>query len=121
MFASWPVGHNHPKMMEAKFKEEVGRVALYNPANSDVYTVPMAQFVATFHRVAMPTEFVHAFFVQGGAQAVENALKTAMDWKVRKNLANGLGERGKSIVHFKEAFHGRTACTPPWPPLCSPP
>jgi L-lysine 6-transaminase len=59
----------------------------------------------------MPPQFPHVFFIQGGAQAVENALKTAMDWKVRKNITNGLGERGKSIIHFKEAFHGRTAYT----------
>jgi L-lysine 6-transaminase len=111
MFASWPVTHNHPKLTDPKFREELGKVALYNPANSDIYTVQMAQFAATFHRVAMPPEFKHLFFVQGGAQAVENALKTAMDWKVRKNLAAGQGERGKSIIHFKEAFHGRTGYT----------
>lgn len=44
--------------------QEIGKVALYNPANSDIYTVQMAQFVATFHRVAMPPEFKHLFFVQ---------------------------------------------------------
>jgi len=111
MFASWPLSHNHPKMKDPQFMQKLGRVALHNPANSDIYTVEMAQFVATFQRVVMPPEFTHLFFVQGGALAVENALKTAFDWKVRKNLAAGLGERGKSVIHFKEAFHGRSGYT----------
>jgi len=86
-------------------------VALHNPANSDIYTVEMAQFVATFERVAMPKEFKHLFLVQGGALAVENAIKAAFDWKVRKNLASGYGEVGKQVIHFKEAFHGRSGYT----------
>jgi len=48
---------------------------------------------------------------EGGARAVENALKAAMDWKVRKNLAAGRGERGTEIIHFERAFHGRTGYT----------
>src|SRR4029079_7575448 len=51
------------------------------------------------------------FFIEGGALAVENALKAAMDWKVRKNLAAGRGERGTQILHFKNAFHGRSGYT----------
>ncbi|MGH9388775.1 MAG: aminotransferase class III-fold pyridoxal phosphate-dependent enzyme, partial [Vicinamibacteria bacterium] len=35
-------------------------------------------------------------------------LKTAFDWKVRKNLARGRGEKGSLVLHFREAFHGRT-------------
>src|SRR5688572_5550350 len=78
-FASWPIAHNHPKMQEEKFLESLGRVALQNPSNSDIYTVEMAQFVATFERVAMPPDFKHLFLVSGGSLAVENALKTAFD------------------------------------------
>jgi L-lysine 6-transaminase len=42
---------------------------------------------------------------------VENALKAAIDWKVRKNLAAGRGERGTEILHFERAFHGRSGYT----------
>jgi len=111
MFASWPLSHNHPKMKCPKFLEQIGKIALHNPANSDLYTVEFAQFVSTFHRVAVPPEFCHLFFIQGGALAVENALKTAFDWKVRKNIAAGRGERGNLVIHFKEAFHGRSGYT----------
>src|SRR3989454_6639760 len=34
-----------------------------------------------------------------------------MDWKVRKNMAAGHGERGTEILHFTRAFHGRTGYT----------
>src|SRR5690606_24874001 len=51
------------------------------------------------------------FFIEGGALAVENAMKAAMDWKVRKNLAAGRGRRGTEILHFERAFHGRSGYT----------
>lgn len=107
-FASWPVSHNHPAMKDPEFLQQIGHIACFNPSNSDIYTVEMAQFVSTFERVAMPPEFKHLFLVSGGSLAVENALKAAMDWKVRKNIAAGRGERGQKIIHFKEAFHGRS-------------
>jgi L-lysine 6-transaminase len=31
-----------------------------------------------------------------------------MDWKTRKNIAAGRGERGVEILHFTGAFHGRS-------------
>src|SRR5436853_203194 len=34
-----------------------------------------------------------------------------MDWKVRRNLAAGRGERGTEIMHFQRAFHGRSGYT----------
>jgi L-lysine 6-transaminase len=107
-FATQPVGLNHPKLLEPAFREKMAEVAINNPSNSDVYTVEMAEFVDTFDRVAIPEELPHLFLVAGGSVAVENALKTAFDWKVRKNLARGRGEKGSKILHFREAFHGRT-------------
>jgi L-lysine 6-transaminase len=110
-FASQPVGHNHPKLCDPVFLKRIGDVAPYNPANSDIYTTYLAEFVETFARVAMPAEMSHLFLVAGGALAVENALKTAFDWKVRKNLAAGRGQKGSKVIHFREAFHGRSGYT----------
>ncbi len=59
-----------------------------------------ATFVQTFARVMGLPPLDRYFFIEGGALAVENALKAAMDWKVRKNLAAGRGERGTEILHF---------------------
>ena len=54
----------------------------------------------------------HLFFIDGGALAVENALKAAFDWKVRKNFASGSkDELGTKVLHFRQAFHGRTGYT----------
>jgi L-lysine 6-transaminase len=60
----------------------------------------------------MPPHMRYAFFIEGGALGVENALKTAFDWKVRRNRAKGVrGERGRQVIHFQKAFHGRTGYT----------
>ncbi|MBN1755938.1 L-lysine 6-transaminase [bacterium] len=111
-FASLPIGFNHPKMMVPEFLEKLAYVSVNKPSNSDIYTKEMADFVATFARIAKPPEFKHLFFISGGALAVENALKTAFDWKIRKNMARGMkGEVGTSVIHFQESFHGRSGYT----------
>ncbi|MDH7514942.1 MAG: L-lysine 6-transaminase [Bacteroidota bacterium] len=111
-FASSPVGINHPSMLTESFREEIFHAAVNKPSNSDIYTVEMAQFVETFARLCIPPYFSYAFFIEGGAPAVENALKAAFDWKVQKNARKNLpGERGHKIVHFRRAFHGRTGYT----------
>jgi len=80
-------------------------------ANADIYTTQMAEFVETFSRTVPEPFRKHLFFVSGGALAVENALKVAFDWKVRKNIAAGKGEKGSQIIHFLHAFHGRSGYT----------
>lgn len=110
-FASSPLTHNHPKMRTPEFREKMADLALINPSNSDVYTVEMAEAVETFAQRVLPPYLPHLFFISGGAPAVENALKVAFDWKVRKNLSRGQGEKGCRVLHFKEAFHGRLGYT----------
>ena len=111
-FGSNPIGYNHPKMQDREFQRVLARVAQLKPSLSDVYSVEYAWFVDTFARLAMPKAMTHAFFVEGGALGVENALKIAFDWKVRRNKAKGVpGEKGSKVVHFREAFHGRTGYT----------
>ena len=112
-FASVPLGYNHPKMMEdEEFKKNLLLAAMGNPSNSDIYTTQYAQFVDTFSRVGIPSYLPHAFFIAGGGLAIENALKAAMDWKVQKNFAKGYREeKGLQVLHFDQAFHGRTGYT----------
>ncbi len=87
------------------------RAASIKVANPDFYTVELATFVATVERTCGFPSHPYYFFVEGGALAVENAMKTAMDWKVRHNLAAGRGEIGTEILHFDQAFHGRSGYT----------
>src|SRR5438046_1234606 len=110
--ASMPIGLNHPKMLLPEFIEKLTYVAVNKPTNSDVATPELAEFVETFARVAIPEYLPHAFFVEGGALAVENALKAAFDWKIRKNFSRGVKkELGRQIMHFRKAFHGRSGYT----------
>ena len=111
-FASTPIGMNHPKMLDQGFIDHLGRISVNKPSNSDLYSEAMASFVKTFFTIAVPKAFKYSFFIEGGAMAIENALKIAMDWKVRKNFLKGYTEeKGHQILHFRQAFHGRSGYT----------
>jgi L-lysine 6-transaminase len=108
-FASNPIGYNHPEMKDPAFLEMLHRAAQVKPSLSDLYSVEYGWFVDVFGSLAMPRHMRYAFFVEGGTLGVENALKTAFDWKVRRNRAKGIpGEKGQQVIHFKQAFHGRS-------------
>ena len=112
-FASQALGWNHPGLALPEFRERLVLAALHKPANSDLYTRFFAEFAETFARVAVPESHAgHLFFVDGGALAVENTLKAAFDWKIRSNRRAGLGEDlGTKVLHFRQAFHGRSGYT----------
>ena len=110
-YASQPIGFNHPHFDRPEVQADLLRAAKIKVANADVYSSQFATFVQTFARVMGLKPLERYFFIEGGALAVENALKAAMDWKVRKNIAAGRGERGTEIMHFKHAFHGRSGYT----------
>ncbi|MEW5811332.1 MAG: L-lysine 6-transaminase [Actinomycetota bacterium] len=112
-FASSALGMNHPALAnDDQFRAELTAAALNKPSNSDVYSVPMARFVETFARVLGDPALPHLFFVDGGALAVENALKVAFDWKSRHNEAHGRDpELGTKVLHLRGAFHGRSGYT----------
>ena len=109
MFASTAIGYNHPHLM-AKV-DFLGRNAVNKPAMSDIYTKDYADLIDTFERVAMPKELQYLFFISGGTLAVENALKTAFDWKTRLNFSKGIEKEASDVIHFKQAFHGRSGYT----------
>ena len=112
-FASCPIGYNHPRLDNPEFRERIANASINKPANSDIYTTYMAEFVETFARLATPpSHHKHLFFIEGGALGIENAIKTAFDWKIRKNFRRGYqNERGTQVMHLREAFHGRTGYT----------
>jgi len=120
-FASNALSYNHPRLTEPAFLEKLTLASIHKPSNSDIYTTLMAEFVDKFSQVAMPETMPHLFLISGGALAVENALKTAFDWKFRKNLqrlggkfdpkVEALHGLGSKVIHFREAFHGRSGYT----------
>jgi len=109
MFASAAVGYNHPYILEKA--NWLGKMAIYKPTLSDVYLQEYADFMDVFSRVAIPKELPYCFFVEGGALAVENALKTAFDWKTRKNWQKNIDKEANLVIHFKQSFHGRSGYT----------
>lgn len=112
-FASSALGMNHPALADdPAFRAELAAAAVNKPSNSDVYSVPMARFVDAFRRVLGDPALPHLFFVDGGALAVENALKVAFDWKSRLNESRGLDPAlGTKVMHLRGAFHGRSGYT----------
>lgn len=111
-YASSPLGMNHPDLLEDEaFRATLLEVAMNKPANSDVYTVEMARFVDTLARVLGDDALPHYFFIEGGAAAVENALKVAFDWKSRHNAMHGRAAAGSRVLHLTDAFHGRSGYT----------
>jgi len=109
MFASMAIGYNHPHLI--KHRDFLGTMAVNKPAMSDIYPREFADFVDTFDRVAIPKELTYTFFISGGTLAVENALKAAFDWKTRLNFAQGIQKEASQVIHFKQAFHGRSGYT----------
>ncbi|MGH3426708.1 MAG: L-lysine 6-transaminase [Mycobacteriales bacterium] len=112
-FASAPLGINPTAIVEDReFMRLLANVSANKPANSDIYTTHFAEFVATFNRVLGDPELPLLFFIEGGALAVENALKCAFDWKSRRNGAAGRSpELGTRVLHLRKAFHGRSGYT----------
>ncbi|VTQ05762.1 aminotransferase class III-fold pyridoxal phosphate-dependent enzyme [Sphingobacterium daejeonense] len=109
MFASSPVGYNHPYILANE--KQLEKVSINKLALSDIYPDEYADFMDTFERVGIPQELSYCFFIDGGGLAVENALKAAFDWKTRLNLSKGIDQEASQVIHFKQAFHGRTGYT----------
>ena len=112
-FGSAPLGMNPPGLFDdPTTRSELVEAAANKPANAEVPTVQLAEFVTTFARVLGDPALPHLFFVEGGALAVENALKCSFDWKSRRNEAAGRSpELGTRVLHLRHAFHGRSGYT----------
>jgi L-lysine 6-transaminase len=110
-YASLPLGYNHPGFNDPEYEKTLLRVSRIKVANLDILSDEWLSFMETFKRVVGPEGFPKYFFIEGGALGVENALKAAFDWKIHRNIRRGKGERGTEVIHFREAFHGRTGYT----------
>ncbi len=109
-FGSLTIGYNHPATQEPEYLKRLLKASNIRWALSDVYPEYYGDFVEAFSSV-LPKGFEHLFFIDGGALAVENALKTAFDWKTRKNFAEKDVIPGDKVLHLKNAFHGRSGYT----------
>ncbi len=111
-FASNAIGMNHPRLRDDAVLRRLAEAAIHKPSSSDVYTLEQAAFVRTFQRVLGDRRLPYLFLIEGGAMAVENALKAAFDWKSRHNEAAGRDPSlGTRVLHLTRAFHGRSGYT----------
>ena len=112
-YASYPISYNHPDICNNEFKKYIGNIAIHNPSNSDVYTIEYANFLSKVNSMCMKDNFNKIFLISGGALAVENALKVAFDWKIKYNESIGIeyNDTHNQVIHFNEAFHGRSGYT----------
>ncbi|WP_242579296.1 L-lysine 6-transaminase [Amycolatopsis sp. 195334CR] len=111
-FASAPLGINPSCIVDDHaFVAELAAAAVNKPSNPDFYTVPYARFVTTFARVLGDPLLPHLFFVDGGALAVENALKAAFDWKAQKLGLDEHAVNRLQVLHLERSFHGRSGYT----------
>ena len=111
-YASLPLGMNHPDIKsDVESRERLLVAALNKVANPDYHSEEVTEFVETFARVVGDPEMPRLFFVEGGALAVENAIKAAFDWKSRRNEREGLETEHLEVMHLEGAFHGRSGYT----------
>jgi L-lysine 6-transaminase len=108
-FSSAPLGHNPAAVTTASADLALRAAARVKPSNPDFANPLLDEFVADFRRVMMPDAMSHLFVIDGGALAVENALKVAFDWKAQ--VASIRDTDALSVLHLRHAFHGRSGYT----------
>jgi len=115
-----PIRYDHPRLRDKAFLEKLAKAAFYRPSLADFWTEELAEFVDALRKYGTPDYLHHYFFIDGGSLAVENALKAAFDWKVRRNIEKGLIKNdpvedleplGTKVICFESAFHGRSGYT----------
>ncbi|MGV8874688.1 MAG: aminotransferase class III-fold pyridoxal phosphate-dependent enzyme [Rhodococcus sp. (in: high G+C Gram-positive bacteria)] len=107
-FSSSPLGHNPTPLAHLDAERKLLAAAKMKPSNPDFASRVLADSVSTFRRLLMPADMPHLFLIDGGAAAVENALKVAFDWKSQRA---GTAEADLQALHLRWAFHGRSGYT----------
>ncbi len=91
-YGVFSLGHRHPEVVAA-VKDQLERM----PLSSKLFlNKPMADLAALLHELS-PGDMQYSFFVNSGAEAVENAIKLA-------RLATGR----EHVLSTAGAFHGKT-------------
>ncbi len=93
------LGHGHPRLV-ARIQEQAARLAY---AHTAFFTNEPMENLATRLTAAAPGDFDHALFVCGGSEAVEAALKLALQYHVEK------GEPHRThFIARRRSYHGAT-------------
>ena len=93
------LGHSHPRIIEA-IKKQLDEIAY---AHTGTFTSEPAESLADFLIARAPEGIEHVYFVSGGSEAVEAALKIARQYFLEK----GETQRSKFIAR-RQSYHGNT-------------
>ena len=93
------LGHGHPDVIAA-IKAQLDQVAY---AHSSFFTTQACEELADFLAVRAPGDLDHVYFVSGGSEAIEAALKLARQYFVER----GETERSQFIAR-RQSYHGNT-------------
>jgi adenosylmethionine-8-amino-7-oxononanoate aminotransferase len=93
------LGHNHPKVVAA-IVEQAQSLAF---AHTAFFTSEPAESLAQHLVARAPEGIEHVYFLSGGSEAIESALKTARQYFVEK------GEYSRNqFIARKQSYHGNT-------------
>src|SRR3979490_1752248 len=93
------LGHSHPDVLRA-MREQIDKLAY---AHTSFFTTQVAEELADDLVAQAPHGMGHVFFVSGGSEAIEAALKLARQYFVER------GELGRRyIVARRQSYHGIT-------------
>ncbi len=93
------LGHGHPEVIAAT-KKQLDEIAY---AHSSFFTTRVCEDLADFLAARAPGDLNHVYFVSGGSEAVEAALKLARQYFVE------LGQTSRQhFIARRQSYHGNT-------------
>ena len=93
------LGHGHPAVVEA-LKDQASKLAF---AHTGFFSSEPAEALASCLATHAPGDLDHVYFVSGGSEAVEAALKLARQYFIEK----GQPERHR-LISRRQSYHGNT-------------
>ena len=93
------LGHDHPAVIEA-VRSQIGKLAF---AHTGFFTSEPAEELASLLAAEAPEGIDHVYFVSGGSEAVEAAIKLARQYFVER----GMPER-RHLIARRQSYHGNT-------------
>ena len=93
------LGHNHPRVVRA-LKEQLDKLDF---AHTAFFTTPVAEALADALIEAAPPGMERVYFVSGGSEAIEAALKLARQYFLE------IGQpRRRNFIARRQSYHGNT-------------
>jgi len=97
MYASLPLGYNHPYLKSKEFNQEILRCAHTKVTNCEFISDETQEFDKEFSEFCNKGNFSNFHYCSTGALAVEAAIKTCLHYK---------NYHTPNILSFKNSFHG---------------